>query len=130
MKRFACKAILNKATSSNLGLDWATANRCLLKVTDEYMEAIGKRIPFPDIVLADLRIVPSAFFIPGCILTVNTVAGMRVHFGLRYSSFWKNNLPFPVNRSSVTVPLLWPRRIINLAIFAWLLWWIMDKFIL
>jgi hypothetical protein len=107
MPIFLCKAVLNQATTSTLGLDWATSRRCLLTMADDHLDVHGLSVPFAEIRSAGMRIVPSAFFIPGCILSIETNSGTRHHLGLRYSSFWKHGLPFPVERQTVTVPFLW-----------------------
>ncbi|MFA4828816.1 MAG: hypothetical protein WC855_10825 [Thermodesulfovibrionales bacterium] len=126
MKTFLCKAILNKEKTSEIGMDWATSKRCLLKIADDYIETANIKIPFSEIQSATLRIVPSAFFIPGCILSVVNTTGTVHHFGLRYSSYWKGDLPFMVERLSSHVPLLWPRRILILAILFWFIWKIFN----
>lgn len=127
MKTFLCKAISNKEKTSELGMDWATSKRCFLKVADDYIEAANIKIPFSEIQSATLRIVPSAFFMPGCILTVVNTTGTVNHFGLRYSAYWKGDLPFKVERLSSQVPLLWPRRILILAILFWLIWKVFNN---
>ena len=126
-KRFFCKAILNKETSSNLRVDWAVSRRCLLKISHDYIEVSGQKVLFSEISSASMRIVPSAFFLPGCILTIATRGGSTHHFGLRYGGFWRKELPFPTERSKATVPLLWLRRVLVIGVLAWLIWTMFGK---
>lgn len=122
MKKFLCKAILNKKDSSDLGFDWAVSKRCIFKFSEDYLEVPGLKLQFAEIESATLRVIPSAFFVPGCVLSVKVTDGAMHHFGLRYSSFWKKELPFSVERSKSKPPLLWPRRILIVCLFAWIIW--------
>ncbi|MFA6978924.1 MAG: hypothetical protein WC209_06320 [Ignavibacteriaceae bacterium] len=119
MKKFACKAIFDKDTTSNTGVDWAKSKRCILKVNENSFEVDGRTIVFSDIQEAKIRIVPSAFFIPGCILSLSLKNGSTHHFGLRDSTFFINNLNLPIKVEKVMVPLIWLRRIIILALLIW-----------
>ena len=122
MKKFMCKAILNKESSSNTGLDWAISRRCNLEVGDDYFNAAGTKISFPEIIEATIRVVPSAFFFPGCILSIKTESGTSHHFGLSYTKFWKRSFPFKIETEKATVPYLWVRRIIIVGAIGYLLW--------
>jgi hypothetical protein len=128
MKRFVCKAVLNSDTTTDIGLDWAMAKRGILSVDDSYIQMNDLKIPFSEISSAMIRIVPSAFFLPGCILTIKTERGTH-HFGLRYSKYWKGTLPFNVARTEVRVPYLWPRRIIAVVILFYMVFRIIESLI-
>lgn len=128
MKKFACKAIFDKDTTSNTGFDWASSRRCILKVAEDHFEIDNRKILYSDIQKAKLRIVPSAFFIPGCILSISTASGSTHHFGLRYSSYWEKDFGFPIELEKVTVPILWLRRTIIVAVFIWFIWYMWKSF--
>jgi hypothetical protein len=126
MKKFVCKAILNQNNSTNTGIDWATSKRTILNLDDKSLTAANSKVLYTNILKAKLRIVPSAFFMPGCILTVTTDKTTH-HFGLRYGSYWKGELPFPVEREKVNVSGIWIRRLIILGILGYILYSIIIK---
>jgi hypothetical protein len=97
-------------------------------VGDDHLEAGKTKVAFSEIKTATLRIVPSAFFLPGCILSLETNTGDNHHFGLRYSSFWKKDLPFKVERKKVAVPTIWLKRLVIIGMFIFLIWsFVKDK---
>lgn len=127
MKIFACKAILNKESTSVLSSDWATSKRSVLQYSKDHMEVAGITIPFSEIKSAAIRIVPSAFFISSCILTVVMEDGVTHHLGVKYSSFWKKEFPFPVERSKSKAPLLWQRRVLVLGFIGVIIWYFIKR---
>jgi len=127
MKIFACKAILNKESTSVLSSDWATSKRSVLQYSKDHMEVAGITISFSEIKSAVICIVPSAFFFSSCILTVVMEDGATHHLGVRYSSFWKKEFPFPVERSKSKVSLLWQRRLIVLGFIGVLVWYFIKR---
>jgi len=117
-----CKAILDEESTSNTGVDWATSKRCILSVADDSFNVAGNTISFDEIKKAVIRIVPSAFFYPGCIFSIETETGTFHHFGLSYTKFWRGDFPFEIERVHAKVPLLWIRRIVLIGAIGYLLW--------
>jgi hypothetical protein len=120
--KFITKAILNTDESSNLGIDWATSKRTILKVNDEIITIAGSKINFSEIIDSKLRIVPSAFFIPGAILTIKTYDSTH-HFGFSYSKKIINTFTFIKNIEKSNPPWLWIRRTINIAVLSYLIYY-------
>ncbi|MBT5708237.1 MAG: hypothetical protein HOI66_18140 [Verrucomicrobia bacterium] len=100
MPRFLCKAIFDCPTTANVGPEWMTSKRCLLKVSDRDLMAGRVTVPFEMVRHAHIRIVPSASPVLLCILTIETHETTH-HFGLTYSRFWRGDLPFEVTREKV-----------------------------
>jgi len=100
MPRFLCKAIFDCPATANVGPEWVTSKRCLLKVSVDALTAAAVTIPFEMIRRAHIRIVPSALRFMACILTIETDETTH-HFGLTYSRFWRGDLPFEVTREKV-----------------------------
>jgi len=112
MKKFMCKAILDKESASNTGPDWVVSKRCFLEAGDDYFKIGDRKFLFSEIDSSILKKVPSATFLPSCIFSINMKGGTSHHFGLHYSKFWNRKFPFPVERTSGEVPNLLVRRII------------------
>ena len=128
MKTFICKAILDKNRTPDVGMDWAISKRCLLSIGEEYLVAWGNKLMFSEIKKATLRITPSTFFLSRCILSIETRDGVLNHYGLRYSSFWKNELPFEVERINVNIPNVWFSRAFIVGMVLLIVWYLIkDK---
>lgn len=128
MKKFLCKAIFDTENTSNTGFDWAKLKRCILKITENNFEINNRTIAFSGIQKMKLRIVPSAFFIPGSILSISMTNGSTHHFGLRHSKYWERDFDFPIEFQKVTVPLLWVRRTIVCTMILWVVLYIANTF--
>lgn len=116
MMTFITKALLNTDTASDLGSDWAFSKRTILIINNESMDAGDEIILFSQIKDSKLRIVPSAYFIPGAILSISTDVTTH-HFGLSYSKKLLSALPFVEQTEKASAPpMLWIRRIFNVAL--------------
>ncbi|MDH4127921.1 MAG: hypothetical protein OEV44_04155 [Spirochaetota bacterium] len=132
MNRFTCRAILEHDgifdISSSTDPAWVNAEKYTLYADENHFQVAGISIPYSEILNARLAILPSAVFFPMCILTIKTKDNRIFHFGLRYNSFWKKDLPFSIERIVTKPTLLWPRRIavwiILLTVISYLVFWI------
>ncbi|MBN1849935.1 MAG: hypothetical protein JW932_15280 [Deltaproteobacteria bacterium] len=127
MKTFMCKAMLGKDKAPDVGMDWAISKRCLFSMGEEYLVAGGHKIMFSEIEKATLLVVPSTFFLQGCILSIKTKDGILNRYQLRYSSFWKKGLPFEVERMNVSMPSVWFSRIMIAGMVLFIVWYFFKK---
>lgn len=79
-------------------LNWVLSRRATLRVTSDALECGNWRITYDDIDEAVLFRTWQAF-IPCYVLRVRS-HGSIYQFGLRAASYWKGDLPFPVQRES------------------------------
>ena len=113
---FRTKALLDTETVSDMGADWAFSKRAILTAKDNALVIAGEEIPFASITDSRLRIVPSAYFIPGAILSIST-ENTTHHFGLSFSKKLVTALPFIEDlEKAPNPPFLWGRRIFNIAL--------------
>ena len=125
-KRFSCKLISNKEEVSLLGKDWAYAKRCFLEFGNNKLIFPENDIYFNEIKLATMRIYRSAFFIQGCVLTIKGDSFIH-HFGLKYSDFWKAELPFKVERVNERPPFLLLRQSLIIILIIYVLYQLAQK---
>jgi hypothetical protein len=93
---------MTKATSAEgdmlkRGPNWLLARRSRLSVFSDRLECGDWTIRNEEIEHAVLYSIRQSLFIPGFVLKIET-QDKTYHFGLNYSSFWKEELPFPAAR--------------------------------
>ncbi len=99
-----------KATTAEQGevrrsLNWAFARRGSLEVWSDALRFKDWAIPYAAIDQASLYRFWQGF-IPGFVLVVKS-ADTVYQFGLNYGSFWKRELPFPVERATARMGYSW-----------------------
>ena len=122
MKKFISKAILNSDKASAAKVDWSAAKHSVLEFGENHLRAAGFKIDYSAIESSTLELARSRFLAPKCVLTIEMTDGVIHHFSLRYSSFFKGDLPFAVKRKGIAVKSLWPKRILVFIALGYVIW--------
>lgn len=125
MLLFRCmtKATTAEGDDIRRSFNWVTARRGILKVYDDHLELGSWHLPYSDFDEAILFSVRQTF-IPGYVLRIKS-QGTIYQFGLNYNRFWKQNLPFSVERRAMKLKLSWfslGMRAVSLIFLGYLLW--------
>ena len=91
------KGITAEGDQLKRGPNWILARRGKLKLFDDHLECGNWTIQYSEISKATLYSVRQNFIIPGYVLKIET-DDKTYHFGLNSKKYWKNELPFPVER--------------------------------
>ena len=94
--RCMTKGVRGPSEQFEYGLSWVTSRRAALKVFPERLECSDWCIPFCEILEATL-FETKQWFIPCYILKIRT-SDNTYQFGLSGNNFWKEDLPFDVER--------------------------------
>lgn len=95
----SCMAKATTAEGEQLqyGPNWVLARRATLKIFDDHLECGDWSVPYEQMQSATLYSIRSFLLVPSYVLQVNTTE-KQYHFGLNWGAFWKEELPFKVNR--------------------------------
>ena len=121
---------MTKATTAEGGdirhsFNWVVSRRGTLRVLSDALECGHWRIPYDSIdeaVLFSTR----QMFIPCYVLRVS-VDGTLYQFGLNPGSFWKGELPFPVQRETLRLKYSWFSIIVRTIAIAAIAYWIWQR---
>ena len=119
---------LTKATTAEgddirRSLNWVVARRGLLNIYDDHLELGTWHLAYGDFDEAILFSVRQ-MLIPGYVLKIKH-QGTIYQFGLNHNRFWEKDLPFPVERGTMTLKISrfsMIIRAISLAFLGYLLW--------
>jgi hypothetical protein len=117
---FMCKIILDSEQLPSSNKQWTRAKRCTLTIPAGGLQFKDIFIPFEDIEKATLHIYQSALFFEYAVLSI-TSGGKTHHFGIKYSEYWKGDLPFSVERVQEETPYLLFRRALMVIILAYII---------
>ena len=123
------KATIAEGDQLKFGPNWIAARRAMLKVFDDHLECGDWRIDYEDIITATLYSVRAQFFLPAFVLRVET-GSTTYHFGLNAGSFWKGDLPFPVQREKARMrysPFSIAVRVIFLSGIVYFVWTLLNR---
>ena len=122
---FACKAILDKEEMPSSSRQWTRAKKYTLTFEEKGLAYGTIFTPYSEIEKATLHIYKSAFFFEYGILALETTAGKHF-FGIKYSDFWKKDLPFEIEHREEETPYILFRRILMISILVYILWEVMK----
>ena len=122
---FTCKAILDKEEMPSSSKQWTRAKKYTLTFKDNGLEYGVFFTPYSEIEKATLHIYKSAFFFEYAILALETTAGKHF-FGIKYSDFWKEDLPFAIEHREEETPYIFFRRILMVCIIVYIVWEILK----
>jgi hypothetical protein len=94
------KAVFAEGAQLKHGPNWILARRGRLKIFEDHLECGNWTIEYRDIKNATLYSVRQYIIVipvPGYVLKIET-EDKAYHFGLNPNRYWKNELPFPVER--------------------------------
>lgn len=123
---FTCKAILDSEEMPRSSKQWTRAKKYTLTFKETGLAYGSFFTPYAEIEKATIHIYKSAFFFEYGILSLETTAGKH-HFGIKYSDFWKQDLPFRVEHNEEETPYILFRRILMLCIVAYIFWEFVKK---
>ncbi len=123
---FSCKIIKNSVELPKSNRDWTRAKRCKLTFTENGMEYLDTITPYEEITQATIHIYQSAFFFEYGIFSIST-PHFTHHFGIKYSDYWKEELPFPVERIAEETPFILFRRSLIILILVYIFWEVVKK---
>lgn len=123
---FSCKLIQDSQELPKSSRDWTRARRCTLSFTDNGLKYLDFFIPYEDITKATIHIYTSAFFFEYGIFSITTNEFTH-HFGIKYSDYWKEELPFPVERIAQETPFILFRKSLIILILIYIFWEVVKK---
>jgi hypothetical protein len=107
-------------------LNWVVSRRGTLRVTSDALECGNWRIAYDDIDEAVLFRTRQAF-IPCYVLRVRS-HGRIYQFGLNPGSYWKGDLPFPVQRENARLGFSWFSVVVRVFLIGVLLYFVYLRF--
>lgn len=126
LESFSCKIIPNSDSLPGSNKDWTRAARCTLNFTENGLEYLDYITPYAEITQATIHIYQSAFFFEYGIFSLST-AEYTHHFGIKYSEYWKGELPFPVERIENETPYILFRKSLIILILIYIFWEVVKK---
>lgn len=118
---FTCKAILDRNEMPNSSREWNRAKKYTLTFEEDGLAYGSIFTPYTEIESATLHIYKSAFFFEYGILRIETPTGNHF-FGIKYSDFWKGELPFTLEHKEEESPYILYRRILMIGIVVYIIW--------
>lgn len=126
VETFSCKIIKNRIELPKSNRDWTRAKSCKLSFTKNGLEYLDTITPYEEITQATIHIYQSAFFFEYGIFSIST-HHFTHHFGIKYSDYWKGELPFPVERIAEETPFILFRRSLIIMILVYIFWEVVKK---
>lgn len=123
---FTCKAILDQDELPSSNKQWTRATKYTLTFEEEGLAYGAIFTPYSEIKNATIHIYKSAFFFEYGILKIELPSGKHF-FGIKYSKFWQQKLPFPLEHREEESPYIFYRRILMLCIVGYILWEIIKN---
>ncbi|MBM9606210.1 hypothetical protein [Desulfopila inferna] len=123
---FTCKIIPDSDELPGSSKQWTRAKRCTLRVLDDRLIYNDTYTSYAEMEKAEIHIYQSALFFEYGILSIKA-GGKTNHFGIKYSDYWKGELPFPLERIHEETPYIFLRRTLIVAIIAYILWEIIQR---
>ena len=123
---FSCKIIQNSVELPKSSRDWTRAKRCRITFAKEGLEYLDTFTPYADITKATIHIYPSAFFFEYGIFSITT-SEFTHHFGIKYSDYWKEDLPLSVERITEETPFILFRKSLIILILIYIFWEVVKK---
>jgi len=122
---YTCLTKVTRAEGNQLkyGPNWILARRARLKLFEGHLICGDWNIPYSAINKAVLYSIRSTFFIPGYVLKLET-SEKTYHFGLNCGTFWKGDLPFPVERKRGKLKYSIFSIIARIIVIAYLIYWL------
>ncbi len=123
---FPCKIILDHDELPKSSKQWTRAKKYKLVIDKEGLSYGGFFTPFEDIEKATMHIYQSAFFFEYSILSIKS--GKSTHyFGIKYSDYWKGDLPFELEKIHEKSPYLLFRKSLIILILIYIFWEVVKK---
>ena len=126
------KGVIAEGDQLKHGPNWVLARRGKLKIYQDRIECGNWRIEYGDIKNATLYSVRQYLIVipvPCYVLKIETEE-KTYYFGLNPSKYWKNELPFPVERQKGRLGFSWFSIVIRLFVLGYvvyLLWWMLFR---
>lgn len=118
---FICKVILNSDDFPQSNKQWTRAKKSKLHITGKGLSYEDYFVPFSEIKKATINIYKSALFMEYSILSIKH--GETTHyFGLKYTDYWKGELPFALKTIHKDTPFLLYRKSLIILIVIYILW--------
>ena len=122
------KATTGESDEFRHSVNWTTARRAKLFVTESELRCGDWRIPYEQIREAVLFSFRASYFLPGYVLKIDTGA-TTYQFGLNgWNRFWTAELPFPVRRERGSLGYSPFSIAVRVAAVAYLIYWAWQRF--
>lgn len=125
-KSFPCKVIQDADELPKSSKLWKRSKKFTLIIHDDHLSFNDTAIPYSEIDKASLHIYQSALFLEYGILSVQ-YRNKLYYFGIKYDDFWKNALPFEVERIKEETPFLLFRKSLIIVIIIYIFWELVKR---
>ncbi len=123
---FKCKVILDSDEMPKSSRQWTRAKRSELVIDSKGLSYSNHFTRFAEIEEAKIHVYKSALFLEYCILTIKKQNSTH-YFGIKYSDYWKGELPFDVEIIHEETPFLLFRKSLIILILIYIFWEVVKK---
>lgn len=123
---FKCKVILDSDEMPKSSRQWTRAKRSELVIDSRGLTYANHFTSFNEIEEATIHVYKSALFLEYCILSIKNNNSTH-YFGVKYSDYWKGDLPFEVKTVHEETPFLLFRKSLIILIIIYIFWEVVKR---